>query len=170
MATSADYAVEWFDFAAATPAETAAISHIYATIFRDDIGLVFDAALDADTVAPLDYYAAAARGAFLVVRHAATGALVGTAALRAQPALPATAELKRMFFLPECRGLGLARTVLERALGRARELGYRCVVLDTKQKLAAANALYEKAGFVDCENYNGNPRADRFMRLELPPL
>ena len=163
------YALEWYDFAAATPAELKSIEHVYATIFRDDIGLVFDASLDADLITPLAFYGADARGAFMVVRRS-DATIVGTVALRAQPQLENTCELKRMFFLPECRGKGLAPAAMAMVLERAAALRYAAVVLDTKQKLAAANALYYRTGFADCENYNGNPRADRFMRYTLPPL
>ena len=73
-------------------------------------------------------------------------------------------EIKRMFFLPECRGKQLGKELLGVSLQWARDAGYDVCVLDTKRRLEAANHVYEKyGGFVDCGSYNGNPRADRFM-------
>jgi hypothetical protein len=46
-------------------------------------------------------------------------------------------------------------------------LGFRRCVLDTKTKLVASNTFYEKLGFVDCADYNGNARADRWMAVTL---
>ena len=104
------YALEWYDFAAATPAELKSIEHVYATIFRDDIGLVFDASLDADLITPLAFYGADARGAFIVRRSDAT--IVGTVALRAQRQPAKTCEP------PTCGGefLGGAGARARRAL------------------------------------------------------
>lgn len=57
------------------------------------------------------------------------------------------AELQKMYFLPECRGRGLATAMLERLLGQARELGYRRCYLETLERMHAARALYERFAF-----------------------
>ena len=170
--TVGDFRLEWLDFHRATAQDRAEINHVFATTFDADIGITFNAALDKDCTSPLTYYDPDAnRGAFLVVRHvaarnAATGRapVVGTAGLRHLPELGNTCELKRMFLLEACRGKKVGMPVVNMILACAAAFGYDFVVLDTKKKLKAANSLYERAGFVDCENYNGNPRADRFMR------
>lgn len=74
-------------------------------------------------------------------------------------------ELKRMFFLPECRGRQLGKQQVAVALDWASSQGgYNLCILDTKRRLEAANHVYEKyGGFVECGSYNGNPRADKFM-------
>ncbi|MBW1712336.1 MAG: GNAT family N-acetyltransferase, partial [Deltaproteobacteria bacterium] len=41
------------------------------------------------------------------------------------------------------------------------------LVLDTRLELKAANRLYEEMGFEDIDAYNTNPRAQRFMALNL---
>ena len=164
------FSLQWFDFGSASAAEIDQIKQVYASVFKNDIGITFDASLDSDTTHPVKYYSRAVRGAFIVVRdndHAQ--AIVGTCALRHIKELGNQAELKRMFFLPQCRGHKLAKKAAELIIAKAREFGFDAIVLDTKTKLTAANGLYEKLGFVDCENYNGNPRADRFMRLTLRP-
>jgi GNAT superfamily N-acetyltransferase len=165
---SGRFLIEWFDYSTATKADMAQIGEVYKHVFEHDIRLVFNPALDADFLRPLDYYAPKVRGAFIVTRDANDGnRIVGTAALRHLKELGNQVEIKRMFFLPVCRGRKLAHIVCQLLLGRARDLGYDAVVLDTKKRLAAANRVYEVHGFRDCENYNGNPRADRFMRLRL---
>ena len=57
--------------------------------------------------------------------------------------------------------------MLETVISKARELGYRSIVLDSVSKYKAAQRLYEKAGFVNTERYNDNQYADVFMKLEL---
>jgi GNAT superfamily N-acetyltransferase len=57
------------------------------------------------------------------------------------------AELKRMYVLPEARGRGLGRRVLEELEAHARALGYARVVLETGDRQAAALGLYESSGY-----------------------
>ena len=168
------YCIEWFDYSKITPEEEKEIQKVYEVAFRDDIGLVFDPKIDADFVEPLKYYSADVNGAYLVVRRKpegegdGKGVIVGTCALRPLVELtPKSVELKRMFLLPEARGLGISKTVMTMIIERAKALGYDRIVLDTKLKLVAANKVYEKFGFKDCERYNDNPRPDRFMALML---
>jgi putative acetyltransferase len=56
-------------------------------------------------------------------------------------------ELRKMYFLPELRGLGLGRRVLDLLLDRARALGYRQCYLETSDSMVEARQLYERAGF-----------------------
>jgi putative acetyltransferase len=60
---------------------------------------------------------------------------------------PAVCELKKMYFLPEARGRGVGRTVLERCLEAARAHEYRTVYLETLSGMKDAQRLYEKLGF-----------------------
>lgn len=57
------------------------------------------------------------------------------------------AELKRMYVVPEARGRGLGRTVLEALEAEARRLGYRAIVLETGDRQAEALGLYRSAGY-----------------------
>lgn len=70
-----------------------------------------------------------------------------------------TAEIKRMFVVPEARGRGHARRLLLGLENAARELGYERVRLDTGEKQPHALALYPSAGYVEIPDYNGNPHA-----------
>ena len=60
---------------------------------------------------------------------------------------PDTCELRKMYFLPEARGLGLGRALLERCLEAARAEGFRHMYLETLKTMTAARRLYESFGF-----------------------
>ena len=64
-----------------------------------------------------------------------------------------TAELKRMFVMPEARGLGLAQIVLIELEINAKQKGFSFLVLETLYKQIEAINLYQKFGFEIIENY-----------------
>ena len=64
-----------------------------------------------------------------------------------------TAELKRMFVMPEARGLGLAQLVLKEIEINAKQKGFSFLVLETLYKQIEAINLYQKFGFEIIENY-----------------
>jgi GNAT superfamily N-acetyltransferase len=68
-------------------------------------------------------------------------------------------EIKRMYVLPEARGRGLGRALLAALEDLARDLGYVVARLDTGPKQPAAQAMYERAGYLSVPDYNGNPYA-----------
>ncbi|KJF98503.1 acetyltransferase [Photobacterium leiognathi] len=57
-------------------------------------------------------------------------------------------ELQKVFFLPELRGKGLARTLTVKALKFARENGFKGCYLETTEVLKEAVKLYQSLGFV----------------------
>ena len=59
----------------------------------------------------------------------------------------ARADLKRMYVLPESRGTGLGRQLLELLEAEARRLGYTGIVLETGNRQPEALGLYTSAGF-----------------------
>lgn len=59
----------------------------------------------------------------------------------------ATAKLRLLYLEPWARGLGLGRRLVETCVARARELGYRELVLWTNSILTAARHIYETCGF-----------------------
>jgi GNAT superfamily N-acetyltransferase len=75
----------------------------------------------------------------------ADGVAVGCGALRELDA--EAAEIKRMFVLPEYRGRGISRLVLEALESHARVHGWTTLKLETGTLQAAAIALYESAGY-----------------------
>lgn len=56
-------------------------------------------------------------------------------------------ELKKMYFLPELRGLGFGQKMVTTCLEKAKELGYQRCYLETVDRMAQANHLYKKMGF-----------------------
>jgi molybdopterin-guanine dinucleotide biosynthesis protein A/N-acetylglutamate synthase-like GNAT family acetyltransferase len=75
------------------------------------------------------------------------GLVVGSVALRRLG--PAEMELKRMYLLPQERGRGLGRQLLETALAWAGAHGIATVRLDTTDRMETARRLYEAYGFVE---------------------
>lgn len=82
---------------------------------------------------------------FLVARVA--GRAVGCAALRRSAV--DWAEIKRMFVLPDVRGRGLGRRLLQRLEAIAIEHAVPRLRLETGVKQPEALALYRSAGFVE---------------------
>jgi putative acetyltransferase len=56
-------------------------------------------------------------------------------------------ELRKMYFLPEARGLGAGAAMMTRCLDAARGFGFRRCYLETLSGMDAAMRLYEKSGF-----------------------
>lgn len=68
-------------------------------------------------------------------------------------------EIKRMYVVPEMRGQGVARELLQALERKARALGYELARLDTGPKQPHARALYESEGYREIEDFNANPVA-----------
>jgi GNAT superfamily N-acetyltransferase len=109
----------------------------------------------APTATPEDF-SAARGGAFLVVFDEAGAAVAGGGVKRLDDG---ACEIKRMYVIPEARGRGLASVLLKGLEDEARALGYEIVRLDTGAKQPAAQAMYERAGYVQIGNFNANPFA-----------
>ena len=58
-----------------------------------------------------------------------------------------TAELRRMYVVPEARGLGVGKALLAWLLEAAREAGYGRIRLETGNRQEEALHLYKAAGF-----------------------
>ena len=56
-------------------------------------------------------------------------------------------ELRKLFLLPESRGLGIGKALTERCLEFALSQGYKQCYLDTLSNMKSAIALYERLGF-----------------------
>jgi putative acetyltransferase len=64
-----------------------------------------------------------------------------------------TMEIKRMYTLPESRGMGIAASVLTALEQWACELSYKKCVLETGKKQPEAISLYQKKGYQLIPNY-----------------
>lgn len=56
-------------------------------------------------------------------------------------------ELRKMYFLPQARGLGAGAAVMAKSLEAARGFGFRRCYLETLTGMDAAMRLYERNGF-----------------------
>lgn len=56
-------------------------------------------------------------------------------------------ELKKMYFLPSVRSIGLGQRMLEQALDGARKLGYDYCYIETLTSMEKARKLYQRNGF-----------------------
>ena len=99
------------------------------------------------------------------------GRLLGGCGLYATPGLPdGCAELVKLYLLPECRGRGIGRMLMDRTFESARELGYRQLYLESMPELSKAIGMYEKAGFHFIPSRMGNSghfNCDIWMLKEL---
>jgi len=66
---------------------------------------------------------------------------------------PGTAEVKRMYVLPEYRSQGIASLVLAELEKWAAELSFKTCVLETGKRQPEAIRLYEKNGYALIPNY-----------------
>lgn len=69
----------------------------------------------------------------------------------------AHAEIKSMHVLAEARGKGLSHAMLDHLLTQARAQGFARLSLETgvQPTFVAARALYLKAGFTECDPFEG---------------
>ena len=65
-------------------------------------------------------------------------------------------EIQKMYFLPEIRGLGFAKKILEQAFQFSKQHGYKACYLETTKILWQAVNLYEKLGFRHLSEPIGN--------------
>jgi putative acetyltransferase len=78
----------------------------------------------------------------------ANGKILGGGGIYPTEGLPeGTCELVKMYLLPEARGIGLGRTLIEKCLETARENGFQQVYLETLDELHLALKIYAKFGF-----------------------
>jgi putative acetyltransferase len=81
-----------------------------------------------------------------------------------------TCELVKMYLLPEVRGIGLGRTIIEQCIETARNLGFRRIYLETMPELQQALNVYERFGFTYLTGPMGNSGhfgCQRWMILEI---
>ncbi len=82
----------------------------------------------------------------------------------------AVCELRKMYFLPEIRGLGAGRALMDHCLEEARAEGYRTIYLETAKSMEAARHLYEKSGFKPLcgpRGSTGHSGCDRYYERQL---
>ncbi|WP_327404403.1 GNAT family N-acetyltransferase [Streptomyces sp. NBC_01288] len=93
------------------------------------------------------------------------GAPAGSAGVRLLDAT--TAELTRVFVHEGTRGRGGAPRLVTAAEDAARELGAKAMVLDTRNDLVEARALYARLGYEETGRHNDDPYAEHWFRKNL---
>ena len=79
-------------------------------------------------------------------------------------------ELRKMYFLPEARGIGAGAAMMERCLQAARGFGFKQCYLETLGGMDAAMRLYERSGFQRIDGSlgaTGHGGCNTFYLLEL---
>ena len=81
-----------------------------------------------------------------------------------------TCELRKMYFLPEARGIGAGAAMMTRCLDAARGFGFRRCYIETLDGMDAAMRLYERSGFRRIGaplGATGHGGCDRYYVLDL---
>jgi ribosomal protein S18 acetylase RimI-like enzyme len=97
----------------------------------------------------------------------APATLAGCVLYRPLATLPAAAECKRLFVLPEFRGHNLAARLMDTLEDTARAANLRWIYLDSKENFQAAITMYRRRGYTATPRYNKNPQATIFLRKDL---
>ena len=85
------------------------------------------------------------------------GKLVGGAGIFPSEGLPEdVCELVKMYLLPQARGLGIGKLLIEKCLAFAKEAGYKKAYLETLPELKKAIHVYEKFNFTYLPGPMGN--------------
>ncbi|MDX3640970.1 GNAT family N-acetyltransferase [Streptomyces sp. MB09-02B] len=119
--------------------------------------------LEREVAADTGEYLAPPGGLLLVARY--EGEPVGTAGVRLADAT--TAELKRVYLRPRARGRGGAALLVAAAEDAACALGAERMVLDTRNDLVEARALYARLGYAESAPHNHQAYADHWFTKAL---
>ena len=103
---------------------------------------------DRDVVEVEDCYQAVGGEFWVLIRQNQDGEeLVGTAAYYPVPREASAVEIRKMYFLPSIRGLGLGRRVLGILEGAIAQKGFSEIWIETVSTMKAAVHLYETSGY-----------------------
>lgn len=93
-----------------------------------------------------------------VIIAEAEGRAAGCAGLKEYSA--EDVEIKRVWVEPEFRGRHIAEEMINRLEEKAKEQGFRRLILQTRPAMKGAVGLYEKLGYRKIENYPPYDRLD----------
>ena len=80
------------------------------------------------------------------------------------PALPEYGEVVSLYLLPDCRGRGYGRLLLEAAAGELSALGYQDLFLWVLAENLPARRFYEKAGFLPTQIWQEDTIGETLVR------
>lgn len=75
-------------------------------------------------------------------------------------------EVKRFYVDPAHRGQGIGDALMDHLETEARGLGLTLIKLETGPKLAAATALYQRRGYVECARFGDYPESEASSYFE----
>lgn len=85
------------------------------------------------------------------------GEVLGGSGLYPTANLPeGTCELVKLYLSSKARGKGLGKTLLQKCISAAMEMGYKKIYLETMPELTIAIPMYEKMGFTYLPAAQGN--------------
>jgi len=105
------------------------------------------------------------RGGTFFVLEAEECSIVGAYGL--YPIDKQTCELRKMYLHKAHRGKGLGKFLLEDASSKARQLGFKKIILETASVLKEAISLYRSYGFMEYKPNHLSSRCDQAFTLEL---
>ena len=151
------------------PADDAAIAAIIRRVMPE-YGAIGDGyAINDPEVDWMSRAYAAPRSAYFVIERDGT-VLGGGGVAPLEGGDPEVCELRKMYFLPELRGLGAGRRMMQQCLDAARGFGFRRCYLETLSGMTEARRLYERTGFRQIEGplgATGHGGCNTFYLLEL---
>jgi putative acetyltransferase len=124
------------------PSHAAGVLDVIGSVFAE-YGMTFDPNDYDSDLLDIDGHYARMGGAFYVLVD--RDRVVGTVA--AVPTDATTAEVKRLYLLPEYRGRGQGRALLELILDRIRQGGHREAIAWSDVRLETAHKVYDRLGF-----------------------
>jgi len=105
------------------------------------------------------------RGGTFYILEDKDGSTIGAYGL--YPVDRQTCELRKMYLYSSYRGKGLGKLLLEDALSKARQIGFKRMTLETASVLKEAISLYKSYGFVEYKPEHLSSRCDQAFILEL---
>ena len=88
------------------------------------------------------------RSTYFVVSDEENNKILGGGGIYPTEGLPSdTAELVKLYLLPETRGKGIGKLLINKCLSFAKQAGYSKVYLESMDELSGAVGLYERLGF-----------------------
>jgi len=127
------------------PGDLGMVVHLHGVHYWREYGL--DVTFEPYVAKPLSDFVLAGNGRLWIAEEA--GRVIGSIAM--VDAEPGVGQLRWFLVVPEARGTGLGKRLLDAALDYARERGFRRLFLWTFADLASALRLYEHAGFAVTE-------------------
>ena len=99
------------------------------------------------------------------------GEIIGGSGIYPTANLPeGTCELVKLYLSSKARGKGLGKTLLQKCIATAKEMGYKKIYLETMPELTIAIPMYEKLGFTylpAAQGNSGHTGCDVWMIKEL---